>query len=191
MVREASTIATQLAEDQEWRKLFNNEGASAVRWAIERSKHIKELLSVVEKLTNNLKKFRRMNQSDDHLLVIVFDEAASLFSPIGPSKLDFGRYIALNQICSLLRDHPLWFFFLATESKVEKILPADNPIPADEDKDLHYSNKSSAQFAPDDDERLRVFPAFVAFPLDIKDRLRIRDPALREIELAKPMAEFS
>jgi hypothetical protein len=50
---------------------------------------------------------------------------------------------------------------------------------------------SSARFAPDDDERLRVFPAFVAFPLDIEDRSRMRDPALRKIELAKPMAEFS
>ncbi|KAI9762592.1 MAG: hypothetical protein M1840_001218 [Geoglossum simile] len=191
VAQEASTIATRLVEDQEWRKLFNNEKVSAVRWAMERSEHIKELLSVVERLTNNLKKFRRMDQSDDHLLVIVFDEAASLFSPIGSSKLDSGRYVALNRMCSLLKDHPLWFFFLSTESKVEKILPADNPIPADEDEDLNYSNMSSARFAPDDDERLRVFSAFVAFPLDIEDRSRMRDPALRKIELAKPMAEFS
>ncbi|KAI9774364.1 MAG: hypothetical protein M1840_004258 [Geoglossum simile] len=83
------------------------------------------------------------------------------------------------------------FFFLSNKSKVENILPADNPLLADEDEDLNCLSKSSAQFAPDDDEKLRVLPAFVSFLLDIEDRSRMWDPALRKIELAKSIAEFS
>ncbi|KAI9783978.1 MAG: hypothetical protein M1839_002923 [Geoglossum umbratile] len=191
--RKASATARLLVQDQEWRRLFNSTQDSAVRKAMEGSKYIKELLSVVEKLTNNLKKFRRRNQSDEHLLVIVFDEAASLFIPTRLSKLDSGRYIALNRMCSFLKDHPLWFFFLSTESKVEKILPADISIPVDEGEVIDYSNKSSARFPSmgAGEIKLRVFPAFVSFPLDIEDRSRMRNPVSKKEELAKSMADFS
>ncbi|KAI9774504.1 MAG: hypothetical protein M1839_001692 [Geoglossum umbratile] len=190
--RKASEIARSLVMDREWRKLFNVEGESAVRQAMGGSKQVKKLLRVVERLTNNLKKFPRKNQSDDHLLVIVFDEAASLFSPSGLSRLDSGRYIALNRICSLLKDYPLWFFFLSTESKVEKILPADNPIPSNEGEVLDYSNVPSSRFPSRGNEiKLRVFPAFVSFPLDIEDRSRMRKPDSKKDELAKSMLDFS
>ncbi|KAI9776146.1 MAG: hypothetical protein M1839_000562 [Geoglossum umbratile] len=191
--QKACEIARSLVMDREWRKLFNDEEESAVRQAMGGSKQVKKLLSVVERLTNSLKKFPRENQSNDHLLVIVFDEAASLFSPSGLSRLDSGRYIALNRICSLLKDYPLWFFFLSTESKVEKILPTDNPIPANEGEVLDYSNVPSSQYPSkgDGEIKLRVFPAFVSFPLDIEDRSRMRNPVSKKEELAKSMADFS
>src|SRR5436309_13542730 len=38
---------------------------------------------------------------------------------------------------------------------------------------------------------LRLFPPYIAFRLDIEDRLRMRDLELRRIELTKSIAEFA
>ena len=122
---------------------------------------------------------------------MVFDEVASLFRIRGSSKSDAGRYVALNRIFSCLKQLPVWFFLLSTESKIEKILPPDIPIPGDH-QDLDSTNQSSARIAfGDSDEKLRVFPPFVAFPLDIEDQRRMRDKATRKAELVKLMVEFS
>ena len=60
------------------------------------------------------------------------------------------------------------------ESKVEKILPADTPRLADEDQHLTPTNRNSARDAFENpDQKLRVFPPFVAFPLDIEDRRKM------------------
>ncbi|KAI9779500.1 MAG: hypothetical protein M1839_007308 [Geoglossum umbratile] len=194
VVEEAGRIAAQLAEDEEWRHLFNNEEDSAFRIAIKESRHMKALHLVVKNLIGDLEKRQRGNRDDNHLLAVVFDEASSLFYTNGSSsKSDAGRYIALNRIISCLREFPVWFFFLSTESKVEKILPPDIPRPAYEDLYLTSANRSSARraYRQDPDQKLRVFPPFVAFPLDIEDRRKMRNLADRKAELAKPMVRFS
>ncbi|KAH0555667.1 hypothetical protein GP486_006387 [Trichoglossum hirsutum] len=194
VVEEAEQIATQLAKDEKWRHLFNNEEDSAFRAAIEGSKHMKALHLVIKNLMGDLEKRRLGNRDDNHLLAFVFDEASSLFYTNGLSfKSDAGRYIALNRIISCLREFPIWFFFLSTESKVEKILPPDIPRPAYENLYLTSANRNSAwrAYSQDPDQKLRVFPPFVAFPLNIEDQRKMRNPADRKAELAKPMVRFS
>jgi hypothetical protein len=150
----------------------------------------RELHLAVKSLIGSLEKYPR--GQDIHRLVFVFDEASSLFHASGSSKSDSGRYIALNRLFSCLRAFPVWFFLLSTESEVEKILPADTPRLVDEDQQFTLVNRSSARDAfKTPDEKLEVFPPFVAFPLDVEDRRKMRDPASREIKLAKPMIKFS
>ncbi|KAI9763810.1 MAG: hypothetical protein M1840_009064 [Geoglossum simile] len=193
VVEEADQIALRLAKDEEWRHLFNDERDSAFRAAIENSGHMKALHLVIENLMGNLGKRWRKDRDDNYLLTFVFDEASSLFYTNGSSGSDSGRYIALNRIISCLRKFPVWFFFLSTESKVEKILPPGAPRPADEDYRPTSANKNSARmaFGPGLSEKLRVLPPFVAFPLDVEDRRNMRDPVNRKAELVKSMVEFS
>jgi hypothetical protein len=76
--------------------------------------------------------------------------------------------------------------------QVEKILPTDILRLANEDQHLTSANKTSVRDLPGDPyQKLRVFPAFVAFLLDIEDQRKMRNPTERKTELTKPMIEFS
>src|SRR5436305_5612724 len=74
----AYDIACGLAKDRSWRHHFNDETDSTVRTAIEGSDQLQALLKIVEGLMDNLSKCRDRNMADPSL-VMVFDEASSLF----------------------------------------------------------------------------------------------------------------
>jgi hypothetical protein len=189
VVNEANQVAIELSKDGEWRRIFNDEKSSAFCYTIEHSTHMGELRLAVKSLMGSLEKCSQ-NSDDNHRLVFVFDEASSLFYN-DSSKSDSQQYVALNRLFSCLREFPVWFFLLSTESKVEKILPADTPRLTDEDRYLTPANRNSAWDAfENSDQKLRVFPPFVAFPLDIEDRRKIRDPVKRKDEFTKPMIKF-
>ena len=141
---------------------------------------------------DNLSKCRDRNMADPSL-VMVFDEASSLFYTEHKVASDPGRYIAFNRIFSCLRKFPLWFFILSTESKIEKLLPPENPAKQPKDERSGYNTVNSGRRADvkNPERLLRVFSPFVALPLDIEDKSRMRDPAKRQVELAKSMIEFS
>jgi hypothetical protein len=185
VVEEAGTIATRMAMDQTWRQLFNKEENSAFRAAIQSSPHMEQLHFVVERLMGNLEKSRHRNPADRHLLVVVFDEVSSLFHTTGSSKSDAGRYIALNRIFSCLKEFPVWFFLLSTESKVEKILPPDTPRPTDEDYRLTPANKNSARmaFGQGMSQKLRVLPPLLRFRSMLRTEGKCRTQSIGRLNL--------
>lgn len=87
---------------------------------------------------------------------------------------------------------------LSTESRVEKLLPPDiQTKEGEKDNKNRWNNPSGRLFLlstcdqTNNLKRLKLFPPFVSFRLDVKDRIRMLDPKTREKELNKPMAGFS
>ncbi|KAI9864856.1 MAG: hypothetical protein M1813_002626 [Trichoglossum hirsutum] len=196
VAREASKIAYSMAMQDSWRKRFVQENEPTVRESIGSSRQVESLNKTAEKLIGNLKKFRRGNTVNPPL-VVVFDEATNLFSNTGSDNIDTGRYVALNRVPSCLRKLPIWFFMLSTESRVEKLLPAEKVAAAAEAKGIDRWSNPSGRRPPsftsgqiDDPERLRLFPPFVSFRLDIEDRKRMQEPKSKAEELSKPMTDF-
>ncbi|KAH0558650.1 hypothetical protein GP486_004697 [Trichoglossum hirsutum] len=192
VVLEASKIAHELAMDPEWRKCFDSERPSAVREAIIESAKISPLLKDTQRLMDNLRKFGGQNDTNP-LLVLVLDEASSLFTSPYQKEVNIGRYVAFNRIFSILKAHPMWFFILSTESKIEYLLPP-NRMTRTEREGADYSNRPSARNPGEDpypEPTLRLFPPFVALRLDVEDKRLMRSPKERAIELSKPMADFS
>ncbi|KAI9769305.1 MAG: hypothetical protein M1839_003756 [Geoglossum umbratile] len=186
VVARATEICDELVVNRQWRECFDNEDPSSVRQRLEKSPQIQPFRDAARDLLGELSKFRDWKVTDSEL-VMVFDDAATLFTTLGSDKEDTGRYVALNRIFSILKEFPVWFFVLSTESKIEKLLPPDRP----RGEVVNYSNMKSRRHADLEPEPLRLFPPFVAFRLDVEDRRRWRDPETRAIELAKPMAEFA
>ncbi|KAI9763888.1 MAG: hypothetical protein M1839_006121 [Geoglossum umbratile] len=186
VVEKATKIRDDLVLVRQWRNCFDNENPSSVRQHVEKSLQIQPLRRAARELLDELSKFRDWKPTDSQL-VMVFDEATTLFT--GPGKADTGRYVALTRIFSILKEFPVWFFVLSTESMIEKLFPSDRPS---EDKVGDYATAKSDRGTDDKPPRkLRLFPPFVALRLDVEDRRRWRDPETRAMELAKPMAEFA
>ena len=76
---EAYRIAHELAMDSEWRKCLKNERPSAVHQAVIECEKSASLLEDTQRLMDNLRKFGGQNDTDP-LLVLVLDEASSLFT---------------------------------------------------------------------------------------------------------------
>ncbi|KAI9781067.1 MAG: hypothetical protein M1839_006344 [Geoglossum umbratile] len=187
VVERATEISDELVMDHQWRTCFDSEEAYFVCQCVEESPQIQPLRDAAQDLLGELSKFRDWKATNSEL-VMVFDDAATLFTTLGSDKADAGRYVALNRIFSILKKFPVWFFVLSTESKIEKLLPPDRPRG---DKVVNPSNMKACRRVDFELEPLRLFPPFVAFRLDVEDRRRWRDPKTRAIELAKPMAEFA
>jgi hypothetical protein len=75
----------------------------------------------------------------------------------------------------------MWFFFLSTESRVEKLVPADTN---QQDNSL---NTSSSRYVGKN--VLTRIPPFLALQVDVEDRRRMVEN--REAELGKRLAEFA
>ncbi|KAI9772958.1 MAG: hypothetical protein M1840_008840 [Geoglossum simile] len=175
----------------------DDEGKTTEGPSDEGSRHVESLKNTAEKLIDNLKKFRKGNTANP-LLVVVFNKATNLFSNTSSDDIDTGRYVALNRVLSCLKKLPIWFFMLSTKSRVENLLPAEKVAAAAEVKGIDQWNNPSGHRPPpsfmssqtDDCKRLRLFPPFVSFRLDVEDRKRMWEPKSREEELSKPMTGF-
>jgi hypothetical protein len=148
-----------------WRRVFYSNKGSAIRLKLTNKKenHLGDLWKAAEELTTFLGSLRPENY--DPLLVVVFDEASSLLKEPGEEKPNPGRYVALNQIMSCLREYRIWFFIISTESQVRAIVPPD-----DVKRSGDYAKDASSRHAtPTSETRLRRIPPFLAFPLNIED----------------------
>lgn len=183
----AAEIAERLIESREWRHAFHDDGDSQVRRALETNSGLTELKEEAKKLTDNFRKFPRdKSDESDPLLVVVFDEAAGLLKLCGPGKLDTGLYHALHRIISCLKDLPIWFFFLSTESQLRMLLPA-NSIERTDD----FASDPSSRVGEEGESILERFPPFLAFQLDVENRRKMRDADSRKVELAMCLDEFA
>src|ERR1700733_7802246 len=140
VVSRAEEIADGLIRKKDWRDKFHDDRDSQVRRALEKDSSIQDLRGEAEKLMATLKRFT--HKDNGPLLAMVFDEASSLFELDGSDKLDPGRYHALNRIIGCLKEYPMWFFFLSTESQVGLLLPAK-----DAERTGNFSNDPSARIA--------------------------------------------
>jgi hypothetical protein len=197
VVKIAREIANELMSNEDWTRKFSSEEDSEVRRQLEfanpsegdehHPKHpLYSLRQVVQTLMENLRRCRRDGDRSP-LLVFVFDEASSLVRGGTSDKEHAGLYIALNRIISCcFKEFPMWFFFLATDSLVGELVP-----PSNAKRTGDYLKDTSARRVKPDKSQLKLFPPFVALQLDVEDRSRMQDPAKREVELRKPMADFT
>jgi hypothetical protein len=159
VVKRAREITTTCIREQAFRACFDETQLSGIRSALNESNctAMKELCSALSKLEITMKQFSR-DHTKDPLLLVVFDEVSSLLDKEGRAA---GRYIALNRLISCISmDHNVWYFFLSTESKLDRILPPD------------YAPRHGP--APDipswcGDFQLKRYPPFTEFTVDIHD----------------------
>ena len=183
----AKEIAERLVESPEWRHAFYDDGDSQVRRALETNSGLTELKKEAKKLTDNFRKFPRDKSNEsDPLLVVVFDEASGLLKSSGPDKFDTGLYHALHRIISCLKDLPIWFFFLSTESQLRMLLPAGSI-----ERTGDFAADPSSRVGEEADSILERFPPFLAFQLDVENRRKMRDADSRKVELAMCLDEFA
>ncbi len=196
VVSRASDYARKFAMDKGWRSCFLAGEELRARYLLQNSSQFESLKEIGKALARNLERFSGGNSANPSWIV-VFDEATNLFTP-GTPDLDTGRYVALNRVLSCLKELPTWFFMLSTESRVEKLLPPDIQAKEGEKDNENRWNNPSGRMPPqstsdqtDNLKRLKLFPPFVSFRLDVEDRRRMLAKKSREDELKKPMAGFS
>lgn len=196
VVSRASVVVKNFAMDKSWRSYFLARNELSIRHLIQNSSQFESLKEIGKALAGNLERFSGGNSADPRWIV-VFDEATNLFSP-GTPDFNTACYVALNHVLSCLKELPIWFFMLSTESRVEKLLPPDIQTKEGEKDNENRWNNPSGRLPPpstcdqtDNLKRLKLFPPFVSFRLDVEDRTRMLDPETREKELSKPMAGFS
>lgn len=121
-------IANTLVRDKRWRDILNQVEESLVRQSLsEKPEPMMPLFEIVERILNLLKKFPNTSSKDkyDPFLVFTIDEASSLLILGEGGDVKTGLYVAMNRILSCLKESPIWFFFLSTESKAESLVPAN------------------------------------------------------------------
>ena len=184
VVSQAEKIAKALLQSSEWRHAFYDDGDSRVRLALETKSGL-GFRYQAEKLKDNLGQFQRDNEhGDDPLLVVVFDEASGLLKRDDSDNFDPGLYHALHRIISCLREFPIWFFFLSTESQLRMLLPPNHI-----ERTGNYAVDPSARLSAESDIPLERLPPFLAFPLDVEDRRRMEHEM--QDELAICLNEFA
>ena len=161
----AEEIASSLIQNRHWRQIFYDDRDSKVRLELECSNALGGLLGQAKKLNKTLGRFP--HEHDEPLFVMVFDEASSLLKLDDSGEPDPGRYHALNRIIGCLKEYPMWFFFLSTESQVGLLLPAK-----DAERTGNFSNDPSARIAIGS-HSLERFPPFLGLQLDVEDRKKI------------------
>ncbi|KAI9780337.1 MAG: hypothetical protein M1839_006760 [Geoglossum umbratile] len=124
VVARATEISNELFANCQCRKCFDNEDPSSLCQCLEKSPQIQPLWNAARGLLGELSKFRDWKAMDSEL-VMVFDDAATLFTTPDSDKEDTSRYVALNRIFSILKEFLMWFFVLSTESKIKKLLPLE------------------------------------------------------------------
>jgi hypothetical protein len=185
VAKRAEEIANKLIQKRSWKRVFDREGDSAIRHELinKRKSHLHDLLEIAQELTNKLGGLASENINDPPL-VVVFDEASSLLKEPGePGAIRSGRYIALNRIMGCLKEYPIWFFIISTESQVGTIVPPDN-VEQTGDCDEIPSLRSTS----DTGTQLKRIPPFLALQLNIEDKRRMRDST--QDELGKSLSDF-
>ncbi|XTI89585.1 hypothetical protein V2W45_1458380 [Cenococcum geophilum] len=186
VAKRAREIANNLINVSSWRQVFDDEADSAIRLELinKEKNHLKGLLEAVRKLLDNLNRFQRKDVRRPPL-VVVFDEASSLLKTGKSGEIHSGQYIALNRIMSCLKESPIWFFIVSTESQVGTILPLNNARPAGD-----YAEDPSLRFIVKSTAKLKRIPPFLALRLDIQDRSTMQDPTRMRNELRKNLSDF-
>lgn len=186
VVERAGAIFEDLIWDNNWVEKFRGHKPSQVHHNLDKKSEpypLRGLEAATKKLMANLETVHKRSKNPH--LVVVFDEASSL---VRDTKMnpDTRAYVALNRILSCLKTHPIWTFFLSTESSIRHLIPPDTDKPAD-------PQTSSARQGErgDTDPPLERFPPFLALQMDIEDRRRVTNPDFEVVEFSKPFSEFS
>ncbi|KAK2805879.1 hypothetical protein FQN51_008653 [Onygenales sp. PD_10] len=179
----AREIRRELIDSESWRRAFNNdEFASAIRQQLANPLFAATdtFHNVAKDLCMKLQNFRRQNENDP-MLVFVLDEPSSLL------KSFKGLYATFNRVISLLKDLPIWFLYLSTESRIERIFP---PETGQSRPTETFVTAPSPRLGEEDGSSLARPTPFLAFPLDVRAHMLMLDKDKRRVELSKPFVTF-
>lgn len=198
VVSKVFDAAREFAIDKEWRNYFLARNKLCICQLIQNSFQFELLSKISKALISKLEKFSESDSANPRL-IIVFDKATNLFTPIfGTADLDTSCYVALNCVLSYLKKLFAWFFIIFTESRVEKLLLLDILAKEAEKRKRDVWSKTSSHMSlsstsnPTDNLKwLRLFPLFVLFWFDVEEKRRMLALELRGKELSKPIAIFS
>lgn len=186
VVERAGAIFEDLIWDDNWVEKFRGHKPSQVHHNLNKKSEpypLRGLEDATKKLMANLETVHKGSKYPH--LVVVFDEASSLVRDTKKNP-DTRAYVALNRILSCLKTHPIWTFFLSTESSISHLIPPDTDKPADP-----QTNSSRQGERGDTAHPLERFPPFLALQMDIEDRRRVMNPDLEAAEFSKPFSDFS
>ncbi|KAK2784946.1 hypothetical protein FQN53_008132 [Emmonsiellopsis sp. PD_33] len=177
----ARKIRGELIHSEPWRRAFNNvEFASAITQELN-GPHFPAtytLRKIARNLCMKLLKFRRQS-GNDPVLVFVLDELSS------PLRLGRGSYATFNRVIALLKDLPIWFLYLSTECRIERIFPTETSPPTG-----NYVTTPSPMRGEKDGSSLARPTPFLAFPLDVRAHMLLLDKDKGRVELNKPFMTF-
>src|SRR5438045_2635621 len=183
VAQKAQVITNSLISNAAWIRKFEDDSPSKVHHALDSqddSNPLNDLRGTVKALIDNLQQYRC--ERNDAFLVIVIDEASNLIRD--RHKRESGLYVAFNRIISCLKEFPIWFFFLSTESLIGELVPPSNVIPTG-----NYLTDLSARLVLSANEPpLQRFPPFLALQLDVEDRRIMQNPNARKEELRKSVS---
>src|SRR6266480_4114651 len=101
------------------------------------------------------------------LLLLVFDEISNLWN-----LYDGTLYFALRRVLGMLKETPIWSFFLSTQSSTAHFVPT---------KEVEISERIIL-------EELTILPPFLALQLDVNALQAVKQDF--NAELKKPMSKF-
>jgi hypothetical protein len=176
--------------------LFDDVGASsAIRHNLESDDTLQALHAAARGLSSSIRgKLRPEAAGCDPLFVIQFDEASSLLEVIdakGEWRSSRTLYTALNRVISCLKKYKIWFFFLSTDSRIQKLLPPDS-LTSSGRQPLYKQSPARLRAGKDtQDSQLTRFPPFIYFAFDIEGRRAVADRTTRSLELGKSLAQIA
>lgn len=191
VAQRAAVVAENLVQSEHWINIFTDIHDSKARQKLsDKEGSMSDLFATLDVLIEKLHKLARANTRQP-LMVFALDEVSNLFAANNNNNTNEGIYVALNRIISCLKEYPVWFFFLSTNSRIEDLFPSDEMRFKGNSGHRASAGKSFHQPSPESESEppLKRIPPFVALQLDIEDRRVMRENP--NLELQKPIRDFA
>jgi len=182
LLEKAHTLVDVFANDSSWEKACNDGPGStvdpqAIADHLLVNEHLikpaRALMRQLEQRPKGLRNTTEGPKKTKELLFLVFDEAANLWPLTKEKKKDGTPFFVLRRMLGMLKDLPIWTFFLSTQSSTEALIPS---------WELENSDRIRAG------ELIPLEP-FLAFQLDL-EAFKIMELNY-DAELKKPMSQFA
>ena len=162
IVASARDIAFSCVAEPSFRQIFDDQDQSIRKKLGDSScDSMRQLRTAFNDLQDAVKPWRQAFENQhDPLFTLVFDEVGSLMK-----GAEHGRFISLNRMISVLSKGNVWFLFLSTESRLDKLLPPDRTIK----RAPGPNEQSSRSEGPVRRLPLKRYPPFTSFAVDVDD----------------------
>lgn len=165
--------------------------SQARRKLSEKPEGMTSLIETERNLEKTLTKFPE-TPDNEPLLIVAIDEVSNLLhSKTGGETTSL--YVALGRIISCLKEFRIWWFFLSTESKVDRLIPSDtfdyeNENFVDKPSSREVLQTSNTDHHGPRQQVLKIIPPFFGFQLHIEIKRRMFHE--KSVELQTSIAEF-
>ena len=181
LLQKATKLAAVITQDFSWEKACSGgpNGSINPEAMVNHPLILEHLIQpahiLMEQLERQPKKPRNTKdgpRNTQELLLLVFDEAASLWVRRNKRDIDGTHFFVLRRVLWMLKETPIWSFFLSTQSSTETLLPS---------WELENSDRVKAG-------ELTILEPFLALPLDVAASKELADNC--NAELRKPISKF-